>query len=199
MTATSTASSKNLVSHPFHKPTHTYDIVFIVQGKKLHFNKSVLSLCSPVFQVMFNGDFAEKKADRIPLPGKRYEDMVEFFKHIHPVYAAATEVKDGTLKSLLELSREYQVEHIRDKCRQFVCHQADTGSLSADRLLYYIWIFNQFDIMDHRPQLVNLAADKTSTELTSSGAYQNFTTNALTDVLLARVRTLERRIGIIFR
>ena len=77
---------------PFETAESTTDIVFVVEGRKLHFNKAVLSMCSPVFQRMFTADFREKEAKEIPLPGKEYWNMVEFFQQIHPVYASVTPI-----------------------------------------------------------------------------------------------------------
>ncbi|GMS97132.1 hypothetical protein PENTCL1PPCAC_19307, partial [Pristionchus entomophagus] len=37
-----------------------YDVVLIIQGKKLYLNKQMLSLHSPVFHTMFSSNFDEK-------------------------------------------------------------------------------------------------------------------------------------------
>jgi hypothetical protein len=71
----------------FSEPDKTSDIVFIVEDKKIHFTKAFLAVSSEVFDRMFNGDFAEKTAQEIDLPGKKHWEVVEFFKQFHPVHA----------------------------------------------------------------------------------------------------------------
>jgi hypothetical protein len=68
------------------------DIIFVVQKKRIHFNKTILSLCSPVFRAMFSAEFKEKEAKEIPLPGKKYDEILELFKQIHPAYGPMTSV-----------------------------------------------------------------------------------------------------------
>jgi hypothetical protein len=83
-------------SNPFQKPNQWTDVTFIVEGKKIHFNRVVLSMCSPVFNAMFTADLAEKYKDSVKLPGKKYAQIVEFFKHIHPIHAASSTVSGKT-------------------------------------------------------------------------------------------------------
>nr|KAG5712572.1 hypothetical protein BaRGS_011546 [Batillaria attramentaria] len=71
---------------PFETPDDTTDVIFIVEQKKLYFNKMLLGMCSPVFKRMFTADFKEKSEKEIPLPGKKHEDMVAFLQQIHPLH-----------------------------------------------------------------------------------------------------------------
>ena len=59
------------------------DVEFEVERKLLKANKYCLSMISPVFTVMFKGEFKEKKETRIPLPTKAYGDMLEFIEVTH--------------------------------------------------------------------------------------------------------------------
>ena len=68
------------------QPDDLSDITFLVEEKKIHFNKTILSAISPVFNRMFNSDFVEKNLSEIPLPGKSYRDIVVLFNHVHPSY-----------------------------------------------------------------------------------------------------------------
>ena len=60
------------------------DIVFIVEAKHLHANKILLCMWSPVFKAMFEGDFQEKNATEIPLPGKNLADFKGFLEVLNP-------------------------------------------------------------------------------------------------------------------
>ena len=77
---------KKLHLDVFDHPDELSSITFLVEDKDIHFNKDLLSLASPVFHAMFHGHFKEKNLDKIPLPGKRHEDMVQFFTLIHPKF-----------------------------------------------------------------------------------------------------------------
>ena len=73
--------------NPFHNPYCQSDVTLVVEDKKLHVHKSVLSLHSPVFGAMFTSDFAEKDAKEIKLPGKKYDAMFHFLLHMYPVHS----------------------------------------------------------------------------------------------------------------
>ena len=49
----------------FSEPWAHSDIVFIVQDKKIHASKTVLSMWSPVMNAMFNGDFKVRQPSRV--------------------------------------------------------------------------------------------------------------------------------------
>jgi hypothetical protein len=85
-------SAKGQDLNPFESRDRLTDVTFVVEGKTIYFNKAILSVCSPVFSAMFTSEFAEKNRGSIELPGKKHAEMVEFFKHIHPIHAAATKI-----------------------------------------------------------------------------------------------------------
>ena len=65
------------------------DLVLLVEGKKLHTHRLILSLHSPVFEKMFNSDFKEKNSTEISLPGKSYEQIKEM---LHALYERRKEI-----------------------------------------------------------------------------------------------------------
>ena len=72
---------------PFYNQYCESDVTLVVEGKKLHVHKAVLSLHSPVFGAMFTADFAEKDAKEIRLPGKTYDAMLQFLLQMYPVHS----------------------------------------------------------------------------------------------------------------
>ena len=68
----------------FTKPWDHSDITFIVEGKKVYANKTILSMSSPVMKTMFESDFKEKGAKEIELPGKELKHFLELMKIAHP-------------------------------------------------------------------------------------------------------------------
>ena len=72
---------------PFHTHNCESDVTLVVEDRKIHVHKSVLSVYSPVFSVMFTSDFAEKDAKEIELPGKKYDAMIHFLLQMYPVHS----------------------------------------------------------------------------------------------------------------
>lgn len=60
----------------FTKPTVMYDVILIVDNRKLYCNKALLSIWSPVFETMFKSNFKEKESSEINLPGIFYQLFV---------------------------------------------------------------------------------------------------------------------------
>ena len=75
--------------NPFSTPSCGSDLVLVVEDKKLHVHKTVLSLHSPVFRTMFTANFAEKDAKEIKLPGKKYDAMLQFLLQMYPVHSTS--------------------------------------------------------------------------------------------------------------
>ncbi|XP_062569335.1 uncharacterized protein LOC134231387 [Saccostrea cucullata] len=108
------------------KPFPPSDIILEVEGKDIHLNKQTLMERSPVFKTMFESDFIEKGKERIPLPGKKYEEFVNFlYTFYNPeLVAPITEKNVLTAGSLAD---EYQIMDLKDKCESFIldhCKQA---------------------------------------------------------------------------
>jgi hypothetical protein len=60
------------------------DLTLIIEDHKIPVSKAVLCIASPVFRAMLEGDFQEKSKTEITLPGKNFEDFVEFLRCIYP-------------------------------------------------------------------------------------------------------------------
>ena len=77
---TSHCQSEDLFLSPW-----TYgDVILEVEGKELHASKTVLMMCSPVFEAMFQNDCIEKTTSRVNLPGKEFKIVLEFLRFLHP-------------------------------------------------------------------------------------------------------------------
>ena len=67
----------------FTNPWVHSDVIFKVEGKRIHASKAVLSLASPVFDKMLTADFKEKDASEILLPEKNYDGFLELMTVVH--------------------------------------------------------------------------------------------------------------------
>ena len=110
-------------------------------------------------------------------------------------------VADDTLTLLLALAKEYQVDHIRTKCEQYIGAQMELGVLrldecrkwlTADRLLLFLLSCDQYDLKEHCEQLKEIAAGRQTSELTSCSNYRHFPRNSAMDVFRIRCEKLEK-------
>ena len=81
---------------------------------------------------MFSGDFKEKTARSIPLPGKKYVQVREMLLAIYP--NALKSVDEYNCHFLLDLAREYQMTQLTKKCETY--------------LLEYVVSHERFDVLN---------------------------------------------------
>ena len=70
---------------PFSKPWQNSDAVLVVEEKELHVHSNILSIASPYFDKMFNGNFKESQTKRVTLEGKSFDAIEQMLKHIYPM------------------------------------------------------------------------------------------------------------------
>ncbi|KAK3100356.1 hypothetical protein FSP39_018648 [Pinctada imbricata] len=89
------------------------DITLIVEDKPIHTNKGFLMAASPIFKTMFLSAYKEKKAKKIPLPGKTYSDVVQFLQYLsQDVYTPFTGKIQLHLRSSLSIKIEMGNIHL---------------------------------------------------------------------------------------
>ncbi|KAJ8311531.1 hypothetical protein KUTeg_010886 [Tegillarca granosa] len=113
----------------FLEESHLSDVALVVEGKKLFVNKATLAIASPVFNTMFYSDFKEKDAKEIPLPDKKYEDMVAFLKRIYPNSCCR---KVDITTQVLPLLHEYDCKRQMLECEQFLTTTKDLKEKDFD-------------------------------------------------------------------
>ena len=69
--------------NPFSEPWEDSDLVLVVEDKRFHVHRQILSLHSPVFKAMLNSQFKEATANEIPLPGKKADEILSFLKQLY--------------------------------------------------------------------------------------------------------------------
>lgn len=110
------------------------DVILIVEEKQLHVHRVILAMSSPVFSRMFDGDFKEKNAKEIPLPGKNYNEIKEMLLVIYP--SSWKPIAESNLKFLLALAQEYQMKNLTQKCEDYLMDAlAKEGSDLMETLL----------------------------------------------------------------
>ncbi|CAL2047108.1 unnamed protein product [Caenorhabditis brenneri] len=84
------------------------DAILVVDGKKLHVNKALLSYHSDYFNVLFNSDFKEKSMKEIEIKDVNFENFATVLSLVHgaPIKYNAAQKK---LESLLEIADRFQL------------------------------------------------------------------------------------------
>lgn len=81
----------------FSQPWKNSDAVLVVEGKELHVHTTILSLASPVFEKMFDGNFKESQTKRVELHEKSYELVEDILKVIYPNIAMSLDLNSNKM------------------------------------------------------------------------------------------------------
>ena len=97
------------------------DVVLVVENEKFHVHRSILSLQSPVFKAMLNGNFKDAQQDKIELKGDKYAAMVQFLKLLYPATmfdedVGEVEIDDVNILGILQLADKYGTMNIIKRC-----------------------------------------------------------------------------------
>ncbi|KAK3745867.1 hypothetical protein QZH41_013209, partial [Actinostola sp. cb2023] len=128
-------------SGAFSSPWHLSDVVLIVEERRFHAHKCILSISSPVFEAMFTSDFKEKTAEEIPLPGKRADEVEVLLNLICFKYKQS--VTHENFEFLLMLADEYQMEDVKKLCTEFM-----SSILSKANCLHLCQLADHFGLND---------------------------------------------------
>ena len=111
--------SSSLEQNSFTIPWNESDVILVVQGFQLHVHKSILSLQSPVFRAMFNGQFKEATAEQVVLTGKTHKYVLQFLRLLYPanmIKNGKVVISDENVFEILTLADEYQASNVVSQC-----------------------------------------------------------------------------------
>lgn len=77
-------SSNDDRASTFLQASDTSDMRLVVDGRPLYVSRVVLSLISPVFKEEFDTQSRQKSVVEISLPGKSFDDVLEFLCCVYP-------------------------------------------------------------------------------------------------------------------
>ncbi|XP_020914752.1 BTB and MATH domain-containing protein 36-like [Exaiptasia diaphana] len=129
-------------SNSFTSPWHLSDVVLIVEGRKFHVHKCILSMNSPFFDRMFSSDFKEKSAKEIKLPKKSAKEFEELLKMIYNDHKTSM-ITYNNFEFLLKLAQEYQMDKIKKCCDHYM-----KLKLSKENCLHFCQVADQYDLSD---------------------------------------------------
>ena len=88
-------------------------------------HKIVLSICSPVFFAMFNGELSEK-SDSIDLPDCEYEGVLEMLRYM---YSGQVELNGRNVMQVLYVAKKYILPSLAEDCIDFLIRNLDVGNV----------------------------------------------------------------------
>lgn len=172
----------------FTEPWKNSDQVLVVEERDLHVHRCVLSLCSPVFDRMFNSDFKEKTCKRIELPEKKYDELVEM---LQVIYDRRKEITDDNFCFLLSLADEFQIDQLRDECIKHIRLANKTGITA----LKYMNVIKRFDIKDLDDECLTELQKIPNEEIIQNYHFEVLHDSTKLEIITERAKYLERVIS----
>ncbi|EFP08711.1 hypothetical protein CRE_19795 [Caenorhabditis remanei] len=107
------------------------DAILVVDGKKLHVNKALLSYHSDYFNTLFNGEFKEKSMPEIPIEDVEFEDFATLLSLVHH---NPMELSYGNAENILKLADRFLLPAAKRHVELFIWTTSEFSSL--DKLVF---------------------------------------------------------------
>lgn len=128
-------------------PSETRTFCVIVEDRVLYVSKELLALYSPVFQLMFYGDFKEAKENRVVLKEKKLSEILEFFHVLFPLPVRKV-VNWGNVEMMLNFADEYDIEDLKTTCRKALFNCLSHLSIGNNAVLEIVKWASKFWFQD---------------------------------------------------
>uniref|UniRef100_A0A914NYY7 BTB domain-containing protein n=1 Tax=Panagrolaimus davidi TaxID=227884 RepID=A0A914NYY7_9BILA len=93
-----------------------FDVVFDIDGKKLHAHKYRLSSVSTIFKSMLSDRWSSKN-EAVSIKDYRFEDFKELLSFI---YSGKCSFSDTNIFTILDMAEYYQVPHLKELCDEYL-------------------------------------------------------------------------------
>ena len=103
----------------FSEPWNDSDVVLVVEDNEFHVHRYILSLQSPVFKAMFNGNFKDSQQDKVELKDDKYQPMLLFLQLLYPpnmLDGGNVTIKDTNILLILEVADKYAAINVIKQC-----------------------------------------------------------------------------------
>jgi hypothetical protein len=99
------------------------DVILKVGKQNFYCHRLLLSLVSPVFARMFDGEFREHNEREIVLEGKSSESILELLKYIYPQFNG--QINNDNIEDFIQLADEYMIDHLKQPCKDVLLKQLE--------------------------------------------------------------------------
>lgn len=94
-----------------------FDGILLVENKKIHVNKKIMSMSSTFFENIFFCNFKEKEAKFVEIPGVSYDEFMIFLDFIHPT---GRQIESGFLENMMVLADLFMTDCVMNSCEEFL-------------------------------------------------------------------------------
>ncbi|XP_060570448.1 kelch-like protein 8 [Ruditapes philippinarum] len=165
------------------------DLTLKVEDKKILVCKAVLCIASPVFKAMLKTEFREKGQAEIELPGKKYEDFVEFLCCIYPDKLKL--ITETNVYKVLPLVSEYQVRILEQRIHKLLIQLVNgKHKLNNTEMYRHLHLAELYNLDELKDQCIVLASDLSLAKM-ENGASQFCISDK--SVLQIRYMALQKR------
>ncbi|KAL4233385.1 hypothetical protein ACF0H5_008066 [Mactra antiquata] len=169
--------------------TYPADLTLIVEDRSLLVSKSLLVNQSPVFDAMLSEGFKEKDMQSVKLPGKKFNDFVEFMRCLNPHISKAITVEN--VFKVLPLAHEYQVKYLLPICEvtliKFLCKSV------GEELFRLLKLATMYNLQDLTAKCIETAAERPPGEIEDAGRTHELDTNTINAVKAQMLTNLTSR------
>ncbi|KAF1764148.1 hypothetical protein GCK72_004095 [Caenorhabditis remanei] len=106
------------------------DTILVVDGKKLHVNKTFLSYHSEFFRALFSSNFKEGQMDEIPIGDVSYDDFALLLSTFYPNPVFPN---DSTVEKLLEMASRFMVSSVINIIEY---HLMNNSKINSEKMLW---------------------------------------------------------------
>ena len=117
-------------------------------------HKFVLSICSPVFFAMFNGEMAEK-SDSVDLPDCEYEGVLEMLRYM---YSEKVELNESNVMRVLYVAKKYLVNSLADECIRLLRNKLDPANVFC--VLPYAQQYGEQILLDQCWEMIDRSTEE---------------------------------------
>ncbi|XP_061176167.1 kelch-like protein 23 [Saccostrea echinata] len=157
---------------------------------------------SPMFKAMFEIDLSEKHKQRIPLPGKKYTDFVNFlYTFYNPELVAPITEKNVLVAG--SLADEYQIMDLKDKCESFILENCKRASenreicIDIETLLEYASYAENHNMPLALSLIIKLCSKHSNESLKKANLEAKVSADTHRKILDIRCSLMERKVATI--
>ena len=148
-------------------------MTFNVSGTTLTAHKFVLSICSPVFETMFSGNWACEKVIEVPdIDSDAFREMLKF------AYTDAVSLNSEIVIQVLYAARKYQI-----KTLEYLCIEYLGGNLDPHNALILLDQARKFEIPPLEELCLQLI-DQSTTEVIDSENFVSVSKETLLAIIV---------------
>lgn len=157
-----------------------------IKLKKLFVNREQLIKESPVFEAMLCGEFKEKNALEIKLPGKNIRSFVHFLRCTLP--SIDDDFTEATVHIVLPLAHEYQAGRTLMKADNFLAQQCRqlSDKLTSEQIINNIIEAELYNLQKYLEECIKIASRKYFKKLVNNKKFDNISPNTRLNISLKR-------------